>query len=32
VNGDGMYTSFLDDLYILNRTGGLASLALEGVY
>jgi hypothetical protein len=32
LNGDGMYTSFLDDLYILDRTGVLGSLSFEGAF
>ena len=30
LQGDAMYTDFLNDLYILNRTGFLGSLTLEG--
>jgi Protein of unknown function (DUF3570) len=30
VTGDVMYTSFLDDLYLTARTGGLGALTLEG--
>jgi hypothetical protein len=30
VTGDVMYTSFLDDIYLTSRTGGLGALTLEG--
>ena len=30
VQADVMYTSFLDDLYLTNRSGGIASLTFEG--
>ncbi|HEX3772552.1 MAG TPA: DUF3570 domain-containing protein [Polyangiaceae bacterium] len=30
--GDAMYTSFLDDLYIANRTAMLGALGLEGTF
>jgi hypothetical protein len=29
LQGDALYTSFLNDLYISNRTGGLATLTFE---
>ena len=29
LTSDAMYTSFLDDLYLTNRTGGLAAMNLE---
>jgi hypothetical protein len=30
VDGDAMYTSFLDDLYVTSRTGLLGTMTLEG--
>ena len=30
LQGDVMYTSFLDDLYLSNRTGTIGSLTFEG--
>jgi hypothetical protein len=30
LTGDVMYTSFLDDLYLTSRTGGLGALTVEG--
>jgi hypothetical protein len=30
IDGDVMYTSFLDDLYLTSRTGFLGTVSLEG--
>jgi hypothetical protein len=32
LTADGMYTSFLNDLYLTSRTAGLAALAFEGEF
>jgi hypothetical protein len=32
LSGDGMYTAFLDDLYLTSRIAGLAALSFEGQF
>jgi hypothetical protein len=32
LTGDGMYTAFLDDLYLTNRVAGITALSFEGEF